>query len=38
MTSNYETIDIVALFPNYFSKISHAIVSINALTLPTVTP
>ena len=38
MTGNYETADIAVPFPNCFSKMSHTIVSINALTQTTVTP
>ena len=38
MTGNYERVDIEAPFPNCFSKMSHTIVSINALTQTTVTP
>ena len=38
VTSNYEMVDIVTPFPNYFSKMSHTIANINALTTATVTP
>ena len=38
MTGNYETVDIVAPLPIYFFRMSHTIVSINALTPTTVIP
>ena len=39
VTGNYKPADIVAQFPNYFFKISHTTVSINAKTpRTTVTP